>query len=229
MAYFFFLDGVLLPVAPSELTTKIKNRNKTIELINESEVNILKDAGLTEISFKALLPNVNYPFARYPDGYQSASYYLGKLESLKKAKKPFQFIVSRRMPNGKILPYTNMTVSLENYDITETGGDFDYTVAIELKQYRYFGTKSAIIKSAVGTATIRKEPVRDTKDSGGNYTVVKGDTLWNIAKQEYGTGTDWDKIYEANKDTIESTAGEYGKSSSSNGWWIYPGTELVLP
>ena len=230
MAYFFFLDGVLLPVPPSALTTKIKNKNKTIELIKEAEVNILKDAGLTEVSFKAMLPNMHYPFARYQDGFVGASYYLGKLEALKKSKKPFQFIISRRMPNGQVLPHTNMTVSLENYDITENGGDFDFSVAIELKQYRPFGTKSARIKSSGdGTATIRKEPVRDTKESGSNYTVIKGDTLWNIAKQEYGAGVDWEKIYEANKETIEATAGEYGKPSSSNGWWIYPGTELVLP
>ena len=37
------------------------------------------------------------------------------------------------------------------------------------------------------------------------------------------------EIYELNKDTIEAAAKKYGRSSSSKGWWIYPGTVLQLP
>ena len=48
--YHIYLDDVLLPIAPSKIETKIKNQNKTVNLINEGEVNILKTAGLTEIS-----------------------------------------------------------------------------------------------------------------------------------------------------------------------------------
>lgn len=42
MAYSFYLDGVLLPIAPSKLQTKIKNQNKTINLINDGEVTRLE-------------------------------------------------------------------------------------------------------------------------------------------------------------------------------------------
>ena len=31
------------------------------------------------------------------------------------------------------------------------------------------------------------------------------------------------------KAAIEAAAKKYGRSSSSNGWWIYPGTVLKLP
>lgn len=34
------------------------------------------------------------------------------------------------------------------------------------------------------------------------YTVQKGDSLWKIAKQMYGKGSDWKRIHEANKDVI---------------------------
>ena len=61
------------------------------------------------------------------------------------------------------------------------------------------------------------------------YTVKKGDCLWSIAKAAYGSGSKWKAIYEANKAVIESTAKKYGKSSSSNGHWIYPGTVLTIP
>lgn len=231
MAYYFFINGVRLPIPPSKMNTQIRNQNKTIELINESQVNILKDAGLTDISFEILLPNVKYPFAVYSDGYKEASYYLNVLEKLKLSKKPFQFIVSRKMPTGRTLPYTNMKVSLEEYKVKESADEgFDYIVSIELKQYRSYGTKTATIRgSGSGSATVKKESTRDSKDSAGSYIIQSGDTLWNIAKQEYGNALDWKQVYEANKDTIESVAKEHGKLSSSNGWWIFPGTEITLP
>lgn len=55
--YEFYMDGVRLPVTPSALTIKINNQNKTINLINEGQVNVLKTPGLSKISFSALLPN----------------------------------------------------------------------------------------------------------------------------------------------------------------------------
>ena len=97
------------------------------------------------------------------------------------------------------------------------------------------------IKHSVGSGykmqlTMHKvqEPIRVTAPAasaggGQTYTVVSGDTLWGIAKRFYGTGTKYNIIYDANVDIIESTAKARGKSSSSNGHWIWPGTVLVIP
>ena len=35
-----------------------------------------------------------------------------------------------------------------------------------------------------------------------SYTVQKGDTLWKISRQFYGSGKDWRRIYESNRDVI---------------------------
>lgn len=40
--------------------------------------------------------------------------------------------------------------------------------------------------------------------SAKKYTVVKGDTLWGIAKKYYGDGSKYKKIYDANKKVIGS-------------------------
>lgn len=229
MAYYFFINGTLLPVTPSGITTKIKNQNKTVNLINESEVNILKDAGLTEISFDLLLPNVKYPFAHYDGGFRKAIYYLDMLEALKLSKRPFRFIVSRMTSAGVVLFYTNMLVSLEEYKIEENADNgTDCKVAINLKQYKPYGTKTVSV-SFSGGARLSAGDNRGAKQPDGTYVVKSGDTLWNIAKQSYGNGTDYKKIYEANKDVIEGASKNFGKDSSANGWWIYPGTELTIP
>ena len=65
--------------------------------------------------------------------------------------------------------------------------------------------------------------------SYSTYTIKSGDSLWSIAQRVYGSGSKWQIIYDANKDIIESTAKKYGKSSSQNGHWIYPGVILSIP
>ena len=233
--YDIYLDKVLLPVAPSKIKTTIKNKNKHIELINEGDVNILKAAGLTELSFTVVLPNQRYPFAKYVNGYKNASYYLGVLESYKKNKKPFQLIISRTLPNGGVIFYTNLKVSLEKYDIVDDVKEgFDTTVTINLTQYKEYGTKTV----KVTTASTRRTQVASANSrpagagantTGTTYTIVSGDTLWNIAKKKMGNGSKWTTLYNANQTTIENAARSRGKASSSNGHWIYPGTVLTIP
>ena len=49
------------------------------------------------------------------------------------------------------------------------------------------------------------------------YVVVSGDSLSKIAKREYGDGTKWRRIYEANTDIIK------------NPDHIHPGQKLRIP
>ncbi len=221
--YYFYLDKMLLPIAPSKITTKIKNQNKTLTLINDGEVNVLKKAGLTDIKFDAMLPNVKYPFAVYKDGFVNAKTFLDTIEKLKTEQKPFQFIVSRTMPNGKELFSTNIKVSLEDYEIKEEAKEgFDVVVTFNLKQYRDYGTKTCTIKIDTGKKAVSTEPNRETNSSPApvnqnkTYTVVKGDCLWNIAKKFYGNGKQYTKIYNANRDKIKNPNLIYPRTSINN-------------
>lgn len=230
MAYTFYLDKLKLPVTPESLEIKIKNKNKTVDLINEGEINLLKTPGLSEVSFSFLLPQNNYHFA---DDLQSVEVYMDKLENLKTEQKSFQFIVYREA-YGKVLFETNMKVSLEDYTISESADDnTDLRVSVNLKQYRDWGTKTIKVKRKSGAstkkATKKSTSTKSKKSSSSTYTVKKGDCLWNIAKRFYGSGTQWKKIYNANKSVIEKTARKYGRKSSSNGHYIYPNMKLTIP
>lgn len=116
MSYYFYLGMVQLPVPPARMELKIKGKNRTINLINEGEANMIKSPGLSEIEFEARLPNNLYPWAEYDSsllggianslisnatgidnffGYKKAEYFLNQFETLKTSKEPFQFIVCR--------------------------------------------------------------------------------------------------------------------------------------
>lgn len=147
------------------MTLKINNKNETITLINESEVNILKKPGLTDIDIEVEFPNVRYPFAIYPNGFQPASFYLEKIEQLKLSQEPFPFIVNRMKPNGFLLFDTNMTVSIEDYEIEEDAENgFDIVVSIKLKQYRPYGTKRLNLKSSTSNNTTKQKVTVEKKE-----------------------------------------------------------------
>ena len=57
---------------------------------------------------------------------------------------------------------------------------------------------------------------------GDTYKVVEGDTLWEIAEAVYGSGFEWGRILEANKDSV-------GFLPNGSQALITAGQVLVLP
>ncbi|MGG2105554.1 LysM peptidoglycan-binding domain-containing protein [Lysinibacillus pakistanensis] len=212
--YNFFMDGVQFPVAPPELSTKINGRNEAIVLMNDGEVNVIKKPSLTDIEFEVLIPNVKYPFAVYTNGFQPATFYLEKLEKLKVDDKPFQFIVNRMMTNGNLLFDTNMTVTIEDYEIMESAENgFDVTVRISLKQYKAYGNKRIVTKPATASsnasntsnatttqkAVVEQKRPTTSKETPKTHTVKSGETLWAIAKKYLGDGSKYTELAKINK------------------------------
>ena len=226
--YVFYLDDLLLPVAPESVDTKVNNQNKTVTLINEGEINLLKSPGLTEISFTAFIPGVKYPWAVYHlSDFWHPINFLDRFEKLKTGLAPFDLIIARKWDDGSGLDFrTNMRVTLESYTIKEAAKNGkDIMVDIKLKQYKPFATKTIVVNDGSAAASGgREKPKRPEK-----YTTDYGDTLGGIAQKTMGDGTLWPQIYALNKDTIEKAAIDAGNESSMNGNIVVPYTVLKIP
>ena len=240
--YHFFIDDLELPYAPSELTITVGSNNKTVELINGSEINILKNPKLTEIEFECELPRGRqYAFANQ---LSSPIKYTDYFEKLMLDKKSAKLLIIRQSPNGGVgdtlngFAKTEYTVTLEGYELKENAENaYDITVSLKFKQYIPYGT---VKKTETNTGnngnsggnnsnTVPVETETKPATKPQTHTVVSGDALWKISKQYYGTSNKWRTIYDANKQVIEDAARKHGKSSSSEGHWIYPGTVLTIP
>lgn len=210
MAYYFFLGVFPLPITPGELEITTPSGNETIRLINHGEINKLKSPGLTEISFDFLLPQQEYPFANYSLGSAyTATTAIPLLNELYESRIPFQFIVSRTAPGGLPAFFTNIKCQIENITYKESADDYgmDVMCSITLKEYKHYGATRIDVSKIVGVATaaagtvvaMSKSRSTESKTTPKQYTVKKGDTLWNICKKELGDGSKYKEIAELNK------------------------------
>lgn len=109
--------------------------------------------------------------------------------------------------------------------------------------YEKFGRSDYRLRSAEDILNIHGFDIRETdgyedltqeqKELFESYCVTHMNSLGMntkiISTKFLGSGAKYMQIYNANSGTIESTAKSHGKSSSSNGHWIYPGTTLTIP
>lgn len=141
-----YINETLLPITPSKITTKIKNKNNVVNLINGDDLNQLKKPGLTEYNFQVRLPHEEFPSV---DNFVEPPVILELLEKLKTEEKKegeeedpkvFQFIVIRNTPG--LVNSVNEKVTLEDYDIIEDAKEGrDILVDIFLKKYIPLKTK----------------------------------------------------------------------------------------
>ena len=219
MAYEMYINSIPVPVTPSKVKMKINNQNETMTLMNGEEINLLRSPGLTDVSFELLLPRYSYPFCN--EEVRPQKYYLDSLERLKLSKTPFRWIFVRTQPDGEQLFDHNLSMSLEDYEISDDAEEgFDIKVTVNLKQHIDFSTKilDVITQDGKTTASVEGEN-RETENAPKKetYTVKQGDCLWNIAKKYLGNGRRYQEIYELNKDKIK------------NPNQIYPGQVLLIP
>lgn len=225
MSYSVYLDNILLPVTPSVLKITYKSSNDLVRLIDGGQATFLRKGEAAVIKFDMLLPRCQYPFSRYEFGFKKPEYYLDAITAIRDKKRATRFICTRMSRGGTYLDDTNMRVSLENFTVQEDAErGSDITVSMELKEYKSYAAARVILektseKSSGAATAIVEDNSRETDNAPNatTYTVVRGDSLWNIAKKYLGNGAKWKEIYELNKDRI----------SDPN--LIYPGQTLVMP
>ena len=227
--YNFYLDRILLPVSPGNLEIKVNNQNRTMNLIDTGEINLIRKQGLTDVRFTCLIPQSRYPFAVYIQEFQPALFFINGFEALKNRDTPFQFIVAREDGGGRVLHNTNTTVTLEYNVLNENWARslYDLEVEIRLKEYRHYASKAVQVRMPANRppniSTQNNRPPQNPPRTR-THTVVRGDSLWAIARRFLGNGQRWREIYNLNPFIAQRNIGT-GLAS----YTIYPRQVLRIP
>lgn len=210
-----------LPMLPEEVKGKIGNRFASYSVIKNGEVKIESGTALDTFSWSGTFPGKrrkNEPYIRKWKAPKKCDLFFRNLKAGSgEAKKAKLLITGTRI---------NLNVYMQDYSPTETGGygDIEYSVTFVKAKKLEVKKVSAKKKSKNEKDTKKKEPKtakadkRTSPPAAKTYTVKTGDCLWKIAQKYYGNGSQYTKIYNANKGTI-----------GSNPNLIYPGQVLKIP
>ena len=206
-----------IPALPPSITYRCGAQMAEYQILDKGPVSLPSGNELTEYEWSAILPG---------KGHKNQPWIRGKWIDPKTIENYFSVWKKNGVKLKLLITGTpvNAYVYLKDYEITFSGAHGDYSYSVTFI--------SAIDIKVSYTKVSRPAPKRtvpEKKSSKRTHKVKSGDCLWNIAKKYYGNGSQYTKIYKANKSVIESTAKKHGYSSSRNGHWIFPGTVLTIP
>ena len=171
-------------VNPANITVSRPNVNRTVSLAMGGQLNLWGGRGLREVRLDTFLPRESSPFfdGRSPDTI------LSLLKSWQDSGDPIRLIISGTDINDAFL--------IEDAAQSFREGDGDVWLSLRLREYKFQNvSRKQTGQNAQPAQTAQREDERITPKT---YTVVKGDTLWDIAARFYGSGTKWGVIAEKN-------------------------------
>jgi hypothetical protein len=172
---------LVFPVTPSEFRVSFGRNVLKVNIHQMGDVNFWGQAAAAEIALSVLFPSGDRSYA-FSGGVSGDPY--GAIERLQNWQ-----------TQGAVLRYivsdtpVNMAVLLSRVEYGEQDGTGDVYAELTLSEYRELGS---VRVDTTGTGIGSASSSARSSESGGTqkgeqvYTVVKGDTLWAIARKYYG-------------------------------------------
>lgn len=205
---------IAIPVLPEQLRVTSPGKNETTTVLNLGEVLILRKKGLRTVAWDSFFPANNAPYVtgRITDPVEIVQ----AIQKARDKENPLRFLIT-----GTDLDI-NFRMGVETFDYEERSGELgDFYYSIKLSEWKDCSPRRIILPTDPAKPAQAQEPARTGKPestTSKTHTVKSGDCLWNIAKMFYGKGSDYTKIYNANKGVI-----------GSNPNLIYAGQVLTIP
>jgi nucleoid-associated protein YgaU len=202
-----------IPVLPAKLNVSSPGKNERVTVLELGEVLLLRKKGLRILSWESFFPVSKAPYTvgqiRDPVSIVQA------IQKTRDQKSPVRFLIT-----GTDLD-CNLRMGIDSFEYEERSGELgDLYYTIKLYEWKDISPKRIVLPEKKEEPAKTQEPERPGKpeQTSKTYTVKPGDCLWNIAKKFYGKGSDYTKIYNANKGKI-----------GSNPNLIYPGQVFTIP
>ena len=208
-------DKIRFPVVPSTIGVSRSNNIDTQAVIKLGEVPIFNGTSLKTIELTSFFPNQEYSFCDYT-GFMKPYEFSEKIQKWMYEGKALRVIVTDSP--------TNMQCLIQQFDTAEQDGTRDLYFTLNLLEYKPI--EVPVVTDTTNNTentenTSRPSPETTETNTQKTYKVVKGDSLWAIARKHYGKGSLYTKIQEANKSKYPSL--------TKNANYIQVGWELIIP
>jgi len=187
-----------LPVNPEEIKRSRGLNVETFQVLGAGQVSVPTYCELEQYSFEAEFPSQEYHYVRTAGSFQGADYYEKMFRKAQENKTPIRFIASNDITDD--ISAMVLVKSVES--VEKAGEEGDKYISLTLMEYKAPGKRFVAV--ATPDAMVRQEdtasspPQNPAASENSAYTVMKGDTLWAIAKKYYGNGAQYPKIVSAN-------------------------------
>lgn len=213
-AIYFEADGEVyrLPTNPEDIKCSKELNTEQYRMLTGNQVVLPIGRALEEISFEAEFP---YDERRYTNkSFKNADSWEKTFKQWQENRKVVRFITS----NGLGDEISMEVLITQTEHLEKAGEEGDKYISLKLLEYIAPSKRYVAVSGSMGRVRKNYNNVSNPAvTSGKTHTVVKGDTLWGIAKKYYGSGNQYIKIYQVNSDKI------------SNPNLIYPGQVLTIP
>ena len=196
-------DKIRFPVVPSSIGVNRSNNIDAESVIKLGEVPIFNGTSLKTIEFTSFFPNQEYSFCDYT-GFMKPYEFSEKIQKWMYEGKPLRVIVTDSP--------TNMQCLIQQFDTVEQDGTRDLYFTLNLLEYRPIevpslsGSNTSSNSNNTQNTSRPSETNTNSNNQQKTHKVVRGDTLYDIAKKYYGKGSLYPKIKEANKTKYPSLA-----------------------
>lgn len=204
-------EKLTLPVNPPELVIQGGGSEETsVNVIKGGERTVIGDKKLTTVSFSSFFPkhyDASFCESRnIPDPWEAVKL----IEKWRESGKPAKILIT-----GTNI---NMYASIPKFEYQEKGGEpGDVYFTIEFKEFKFITIREVVQENSKALQKTTERPNTQPESSARYHTVISGDCLWNLARQYYGSGGQYPKIFEANSPPIQNPS------------LIYVGWRLKIP
>lgn len=197
------------PITPAQVGCNGSGEIQTSKINELGSISLYSGNGLRTTELASFFPSIQYSFCNYPN-VKNPYEYVKQLEHWMYSGTKLRLIIGNTN--------TNFQVMINNFNYNEQPGTRDvfYTLSlIEYKEVKLNRTPSG----NTGDSNNTNRPDENKPTTAKTHKVVKGDSLWAIAKRYYGNGSKYPQLKDKNKT-------KYPSLKKNN--IIYPGWELQL-
>lgn len=198
-------DYFTIPVPAKDLEIVTPGQNESWNTTDTGPFKAIGHPGLTSLTYESFFPAHDYSFCRVQP--MAPLKYIAKLKRFQESRRPIRFIRT-----GVI----NDAFAIEGFSYRKEVGTGDIYFTLELERYRFRSSSNPETDNDFRDGTdLNIDGKVDT--TLYLHTLIKGETLTQLADEWLGDSDRWREIWDMNRDTMHDPGHPWDQALADRG------------